>query len=215
MSEMNIFVMRAIVIFLMVFSGPARSIAEHLPSYGIWGSNSSSLYNGLSPQRNGIPSPDGKSSVIIHSESISLRINSVITPVNIPFTSGLVDVLWSLDSNSVVITTSDGGFVGTWDAYIISIKKMNKVKVISIRRIVESVLSKKWMCDGEDSINIGAVKWDSELWVIAEVPPHSVCKDMGEIKGIKISISKNKINEMLNDKDVRVKWRKLLGGRFI
>ncbi|HBM2001747.1 TPA: hypothetical protein LUK53_002381 [Escherichia coli] len=181
---------------------------------GSWSHDAIALYDGLTPRAEGVNSPDGKMAVVVNNESLALKSANTLSPIDIAFSSGLVEILWSADPRYFTITTSDGGWVGTWDTYVIDTKNLNQLKIIPIRPLVEGVLTKTWMCDGEEEINIGGISWGNNLHVLAEVPPHSSCKNMGQVKGIIIDMQHEHIVQTLDNKMVHQAWKKQIGERF-
>ncbi|UGS42715.1 hypothetical protein [Pseudocitrobacter corydidari] len=181
---------------------------------GDWGRDGINMYNVPLLKHEGVKSPDGKITVAINDESLALKVGNRFIPLNVIFNPELSEVLWSSDSRYFTLTVSDGGWVGTWDTYVIDTKDITTPKIISLRPIIEAVLTKCWMCNGEDAINIGAVSWRDELRVIVEIPPHSVCNNMGEVKGAVIDVEHGNVIKLMRSEKVYYEWGEDMGKRF-
>jgi hypothetical protein len=129
----------------------------------------------------------------------------------------LCELLWSKKLNAFVLTQSEGGWVGSWYASIY-LMDADSVRVIDISSNVIKSFMKHYSCpEGTEEPNIGALKWlnnDKELLLIAEVPPHSSCPDMGMIMGYIVEISTGRIIKEYDQDSLKKQWGKNLGRRL-
>jgi hypothetical protein len=66
-------------------------------------------------------------------------------------------------------------------------------------------------------LNVGVVGFSGdskEVLVIAEVPPHSSCQNMGEVLGFCIALQAKEVVARLPEKAARRAWTGLLGPRL-
>jgi hypothetical protein len=128
----------------------------------------------------------------------------------------LTEVLWAPSSRAFVITASDGGLVGTWHAHFYLVDAAGR----PIKRDLASLISEAERpfahCDGGEDVNIGAAGWlrDSrELLVVAEVPPHSYCANLGALRGFLIDVTTWKL-QRIGEHTLRSKFASFLGSRL-
>jgi hypothetical protein len=133
----------------------------------------------------------------------------------------LAEVGWASDSCAFFITQSDGGAVGTWntDAYLLTPLGLRKVAVSDG---VRKDFMKRYNCDvwgdqrGNEIPNIAGLKWlkgSRELLLVAEVPPHSSCPEMGKFMGYVVSVPSTKIVTRYSAREVKNRWGQSLGPR--
>jgi hypothetical protein len=117
-----------------------------------------------------------------------------------------------------VINVSDGGLVGTWEAYLFLLDANDRPVARDIQRLVRPLADKLLLCEPGEVANIGVASWvngSSEILVVAEVPPHSSCRNMGGIFGFFVSVQSEKIIERIPEDVLRKKWAGTLGCRFM
>ena len=165
-----------------------------------------------------IASPDGHRSITFTGTTLSLweraanRPSKLIGSVQV---DRLGEVLWSRDSNAVAITTSDGGWVGTWNVVVLQIVD-GSLKESSVTADTLADFSRRHPCPGRPVPNVAAVSWlqdSSRLLLLAEVSPASPCAEMGLIMGYAVSVPSGKIGSSYNEKVVREKFGCSLGPR--
>lgn len=166
----------------------------------------------------GVRSPDGMESVVYTTEGVYLygRGKRTLLP-DVLALPPLAEVLWRNDSRAFVITGSDGGIVGTWKINYYQVAPNGMPKEINVERIVMPALKSFAHCDDEEAVNIGAAGWingGKDLLVIAQVPPHSTCRNMGAITGVTISLAHWRIKARVTEATLLSKWKRLLGSRF-
>lgn len=185
---------------------------------GIWSSFAKSPFIKQGQLRE-IISPDGKymikaskNGLEFISENKSIILDKVIG--NPPVT----EILWAKDSSKFIINESDGGTVGTWSTHLFYLDKDALPVPIDVQSAVIESVRELAQCDSHEQINMGTIAFSNnnkELFLIAEVPPHSSCKNMGEIAGFYISIASLKIVEQLSQNMIKENWNDYLGCRFI
>lgn len=185
---------------------------------GIWAASAKTPY--LSPDFNptNIPAPNAKYSINATREGLSLvGTRSNPSHLEILLNPPLVEVLWSPDSRNFVINVSDGGLVGSWEAKFYAIDADGRPVSLDIQNIIMPIANKLLKCEPKEEANIGAVSWlndGEEVLIIAEVPPHSSCQNMGAVFGFRVSIKSGKILERISEDDLHKKWPNVLGCRF-
>ncbi|MBI5189554.1 MAG: hypothetical protein HZA22_02605 [Nitrospirae bacterium] len=175
---------------LIVFIVPLVSINVALSATGEWTTESISLVGDNYPRHMVIVSPNGKNVVVVDGVYIKVMCNGKDIPgVEDVGVISLAELGWSPDSNAFFINESEGGSVGEW---VVTVYVLENGKVKVIHNIGKNAvgLFKKHVrkCDEVyDYSNIGAVNWidgSRQLLLIAEVPNHSTCPDMGKIMGM-------------------------------
>lgn len=129
----------------------------------------------------------------------------------------LAEVQWAPDSRAFYITQSDGGILGTWYTIIYLIRQ-NQVVPLDVSSQVKQRFEKTYSCqDGTEAPNIAGVAWtqhSSALLVVAEVPPHSSCPDMGRQYGYIVKIPSGDVIKKLSYGDLLKNWNQFLGVRI-
>jgi len=137
------------------------------------------------------------------------------------FFSTLSEVLWAPDSSAFAITRSDGGWVGSWDVEVFFLAD-GRLKKTDVSAQAKRDAQTKYKCDSSggranEEPNIGALHWiagSSELLIVAEVPRHSSCPQMGELFGYVVSVPSGKIFRRFDEKQLRTRWNSVLGERL-
>ncbi|MFZ6747154.1 hypothetical protein ACO0LC_28385 [Undibacterium sp. JH2W] len=185
---------------------------------GIFSAKAQRLFSEDTLQAQTLSSPDAVFTIQANETGVSVQKRgaqaSILDVIPNP---ALMEVLWSGDSRYFAITVSDGGLTGTWATSLYSISGDGSTALFDLQNSIEQATKIFLRCgNGEAEIaNVGALAWlNKELLVIAEVPPHSSCKNMGQILGFKVSLISQRITEVLSEKKLRAKWKKDLGCRF-
>lgn len=130
----------------------------------------------------------------------------------------LSEILWNPNSRAVAITTSDGGLVGTWQVYVYLPGDSAHPTYRDVKSLVGPLAVGLPKCETNEVPNIGAVNWSKnggELMIVAEVPPHSSCRNMGAIEGFRISVKDWRVIARVPEGVLRKKWRSDLGNRLV
>jgi len=207
-----------VVIFAQRTNADSIELTQNCKCGGIWAANGKPPYVGPDFAPSEIPAPNGRVSLKAYSGSLSLvgrkhSINLRKILVNPP----LMEVLWSPDSRNFVVNVSDGGLVGSWDTYFYSVDQDEYPAFRDIESLIRPIANKLPQCDMAEQANIGTVAWlneGKELLLVAEVPPHSSCRNMGDLLGFRISVESWRITERISEDRLRKKWGKVLGCRF-
>jgi hypothetical protein len=131
----------------------------------------------------------------------------------------LAEVLWAPDSTAFALTESDGGSVGNWSVSIYNVATPSIARLAVADTAVRADYRQHVMkraCPGEEP-NVAAVSWmhgSEQLALVAEVPPHSSCREMGGVYGYVVGLPGGKIVRRLNDAEVRRAWSTDLGLRL-
>jgi len=169
-------------------------------------------------------SPDKKKRVIVTGVGFHIKINGKRLPdpkEDIHGIQILAELGWSPDSKAFFVTQSDGGEVGTWyvNIYILGPRFLIDA---DITNEVKKDFMARYNCDvwgedrGNEIPNIAAIKWlngSSKLLLLAEVPPHSSCPEMGKFMGYVVSVPSGKILVRYSAAEVKAKWGRSLGRR--
>jgi len=214
------FVVLTLVVLVAVVSTALGddAVSSREQCTGIWAAAAKSPYPAPDFIPTKIPAPNGRVSINATREGLSLvgkknRTTHLEVLVNPP----LMEVLWAPDSQNFVINVSDGGLVGTWEAKYYSIDADGRPVSRDIQKLVKSNANRLLRCEPKEEANIGVASWlndGKEVLIIAEVPPHSSCRNMGTIFGFRVSVKSGKIIERISEDGLRKKWAHILGCRF-
>jgi hypothetical protein len=128
-----------------------------------------------------VPSPDGGLELVVVENSGYLR-HAGETDLGDPAFGvfDLAEVLWAADSRVLVITESEGGWVGTWSATAYALDG-ERLTVIDVTTPVLAQFRRDSDACPDEYPNVAAVAWASEpgkLLVVVELPTHSSCERM-------------------------------------
>jgi len=166
-----------------------------------------------------LAAPDATRSIVATSEGLRLANHAGATSERLPVLamSPLWEVMWAPDSRYVAINASDGGAVGTWDTTIFHIAQSGKANRIEVFAIIRRASTSLPECHSTEAVNVGVVGWEHNgaiALVVAEVPPHSSCENMGQLRGFRIALASQKIVETLSESSLRKRWSTKLGPRL-
>ena len=181
---------------------------------GFWSAKGRFAYE--PPRR--IEAPDGKHAIVPADPSLSLVGDRGSAARELGLSLSLTEILWAPDSRRFAATTSDGGLVGTWRLFVSTIGRGGKPRHRELSDAIQRETRTFGRCyGGPETRNVGAAGWlnADELLVIAEVPPHSSCSDMGAITGFRVSVRSGKVLERVPERKLRDDFRGLLGCRFV
>jgi len=128
----------------------------------------------------------------------------------------LAELRWSADSAAFFVTQSYGGEVGEWLVWVYRIQG-DRVQRTSVTQEVAREFKKHYRCREPEEPNIGAVKWlegSNKLLLVAEVPPHSSCPEMGKVKGYVVEVPGGRIVQEFGDRELSLRWGRELGRRL-
>lgn len=145
-----------------------------------------------------------------------LRAN-VLMQLGVNADAKLTEMLWSPTGRFVSVTASDGGIVGTWSVNVFALDRDGGLhKHDNLRDAFKSADAFP-DCDEKETPNIGAIAWlnnGRDILLVAEVPPHSSCRNMSALSGYLVQVESGKIIEQLSESQLREKWGPKLGCRF-
>jgi hypothetical protein len=126
---------------------------------------------------------------------------------------GLTEVSWAPNSGYVAVSASDGGSVGNWGITVFAVRE-GQAHRLPPYRAVHRAANRLLRCDGPESSNLGLARWlkgGAEMLVVAQVPPHSVCRNMGSLHGFRVATASGRILESLPYASMRKRWPDSLG----
>jgi len=126
---------------------------------------------------------------------------------------GLTEVSWAPDSYYLAISASDGGSVGNWSITVFSVREGQAQRLPPYREL-HAAANRLLQCEGPESANLGLAGWlkgGTEMLVVAQVPPHSVCRNMGSLRGFRVATASGRILESMSYAALRRRWPDWLG----
>jgi hypothetical protein len=130
----------------------------------------------------------------------------------------LTEVLWAPNSRAFVISGSDGGIVGEWKTHLYMLDTESKPVAHDVAGLIAPLVKEFPQCGEEASyVNLAAIAWmngSDDLAVVAEVPPHGTCRNMGALRGFLISTRTWKVSAQLTEAELRDAWKSVLGERL-
>jgi hypothetical protein len=136
---------------------------------------------------------------------------------DVPATPSLTEVLWAPDSSAFVVNASDGGLIGSWNAYVYSVASDDRPTARNLRGLIEPHAKGVARCATDEVVNLGVAAWlqgGEELLAVIEVPPHSSCQNMAAIVGYRVSLSKWTVVGRVSSEELQTTWSRFLGRRF-
>jgi hypothetical protein len=163
-----------------------------------------------------LPAPDGRAT--LRDDEVDGLIvegsNGRSRLVESPLTRALIEGQWSPDSSFLATTDSDGGEVGTWITRFYAVGRDGRAVPIDVLRDVTQEANRLPRCFEWEPANLALVGWlrgGREALVLAQVPPHSNCRNMGDLTGYRVSVPGGKILERVRDPQSRAEWRRHMG----
>lgn len=192
---------------------PVESVSAH----GEWSREATSLGYKGETRKVEVPAPDRRKTVVVEGVSIFVRVDRRRLPGTENEGVGtLAELAWAPDSTAFFITESLGGAVGEWRVAVYVIENQS----IHVKDVTQDVIKQfkgHYECKEPEEPNVGAVKWlngSTKLLVIAEVPPHSSCPEMGKLRGYLVEAVSGKITQEFDESELRARWGPYLGQRF-
>lgn len=182
-----------------------------------WSREAISLPQDAENRRMEVISSDGRKKAVIDGVKLSVLINGkYLHGIENAGINTLAELQWSPDSTALFVTESYGGAVGDWHAILYLIEG-SVVRRLDVTKQVVNSFKKHYRCKEPEEPNIGAIKWFNgakKLLIVAEVPPHSSCPEMGKIRGYIVEIPTGGIFQEFDEKRLRTEWGDYLGKRF-
>lgn len=215
--------MRFLPVLLLVMGCTPTMVASDTASAtgscaGVWASGARPLYLGDDLVPTSVPAPN--QALFVKATPDAMLIASKdgqASNLDVLVNPSLMEVLWSPDSQRLAFNVSDGGVVGSWEVTAYSVENRSKPAVISFAEEIKLLANALPQCEEKEDANIGIAAWlagGKELLLVAEVPPHSSCRNMGALQGFRVSAATGKIIEQITEQSLRQKWNAVLGCRF-
>jgi len=131
----------------------------------------------------------------------------------IPPNQGLTEVSWAPDSQYLALSASDGGSVGNWGITVYAVRGGQAHRLPPYREL-HVAANRLLRCEGPESANLGLAGWlkgGAEMLVVAQVPPHSACRNMGSLRGFRVATASGRILERMSYAALRKRWPDWLG----
>ena len=126
---------------------------------------------------------------------------------------GLTEVMWAPDARHFVVNASDGGLVGSWNLTVFAVRQGRAHRLPPLRD-VQAAADRLTRCDTPEIANLGAAAWlkgGAEMLIVAQVPPHSSCRNMGQLHGYRVATGSGRILESYAYAAMRKRWGSALG----
>lgn len=202
----------AIVFVCVPYAGAAEQSSFPL-SHGQWSRDARYLWPGPTaiadaPENTRairITDASGASTLSIddYSATLARQLPDRVTQTKFEIES-LAESLWSPDGKALVITQSDGGWVGTWSVSVFVLEGSTwRHKDVSAS--LQADFRKAMRLPKSEFPNFGAVAWldgGAKLIVAGEVPCHSSVRNMCQVRGYVIEIRDSKVLERLECKEL-------------
>ncbi len=189
-------------------------IPESSPA--VWSTNSVSLSR----------SPDGRVEVRAPNERTAVVVNGVglrvvsdgksLSGTEEDGVSTVAELGWARDSTAFYITQSDGGLVGTWYTVVYDIRPSG-VRSIDVTSAIRRRFRKHYKCTYPETPNVAALAWltnPRRILLVAEVPPHSSCPEMGKVSGYVVAVPSGEIVREIGQAKLESEWRSYMGPRL-
>lgn len=209
----------AALCFALALLCPGSALADepsHQGERGMWGAAGIVPFDDTTNQAKRVDSPDHKLALVETDRGLVLRGPKRVLLRDVISFPRLTEILWAPNAQNFAVTGSDGGAVGNWSTIVYTVDDKGDVREQNLLKLISSWVKRIPQCDGEDA-NYGAAAWlpDSDkLLVIIEVPPHSVCKHMGTLKGVLVDLAARKVEATFTEAQLRESWSHVLGTRF-
>lgn len=219
MQSERVRVLSVLLVLGMAGTGTSADAPESdARTTGAQWSNHATALLGRGPMRCAeIPSPDASLSVLVGQLSFAVAASGrVLSGPDNADVQALAELSWAPDSRAFFVTESHGGWVGEWRVSVFTITG-GSVQRLDVTRAVVDAFRKRYACHEPEDPNVGAVTWvrgSSQLLVVAEVPPHSSCPDMGMVRGYVVEVPGGTIVSELTEEELRAKWVQHLGVRL-
>jgi hypothetical protein len=186
---------------------------------GIW-SRTGGIPSVEAEARQNILAPDAKHFIRATRDGLRLGNSTGETLQSLPTAAfpPLWEVVWAPDSRKVAVNFSDGGAGGTWDADIFEMDSAGHLVVFRVSDLIRNAAKSFPICESPEDVNVALVGWSARgdaALLVAEVPPHSSCKNMGAVRGFMVSLVSKKIVQVMPESLLRRKWAKVIGERLL
>lgn len=219
-NMMNLHVLATLLLVIAIFGWTdtqAQTQTQSPASGGEWGSFAAIGSQGVSSlPETGIKrlyAPNQSSFIKMTPESVSLVApNGSKTDLsNFIGSMNLTEFKYTDDSTAVFMNSSLGGFTGDWHTHIYRFKN-GKAQEFNILKVLKASGLPKSSEDCDPNIySIAWLRKNSQLLVIAEIPPSSSCGvNMGLSRGYVVDLDHNRVIESYSAKEYEKKFHRYL-----
>lgn len=171
-----------------------------------------------------IPAPAGERVAQVSGYKISiLESGKALAGLDQEGVFSLAELGWSDDGRALFVSESEGGIVGTWMT-VVYLVEGDGVARVTVGEEVREHFMQRYQCEVADDPesneepNIAAITWldgSRRLLMVAEVPPHSSCAQMGWFMGYEIAVPSGDIVQTYETAELVKRWRPELGKRLL
>lgn len=214
----NLKIVSTVFLFAVIVLSSTNCISKEMTKDGAsWSKEASILSYRDETRLIKLASPDGKKTAIVGELSIDVMVDGTTLPgtENYGVTS-IAELGWAPDSKAFFVTQSLGGAVGEYRVTIFLIGT-DSVRSLNIASEAMTEFEKRYECIEPVEPNIGAVKWvdgSKNLLLVTEVPPHSICPEMGKLEGYIVAVPTGRIIKEFSERELRAEYGQFLGTRF-
>lgn len=159
-----------------------------------------------------VTSPDSSMTLTVRDSEMTVSGPSV--PARKYGIDSLSEILWAPDSKAFAVTSSEGGWVGTWSVTVY----WKSGRTTDPSKAALQRFRREFPKCPDEYPNVAAVGWTQgsrNLRVLVEMPCHSSCKQMCKFRGYVVDSTDGHVVERLSEDAVKHRWRKFLGERYV
>jgi hypothetical protein len=200
---------------LLVMLGAAPAMAAPFARHGV---KLKPIYG--SPRPMTVTAPDGRTRAVARYSDFSAddsdaRLAVFIGGEDHGFPGGPnAELLWAPHSRAIAVTANDGGAGGGYEtAVLVRPAKGHHWRQIDLTDRVSKLFASQMRCDGDEEPNIAAIGWTSgrRLIVVAQVPLHSSCSNMGSFTGYVVDVPSGDVLMEIDRASLRRHYARMLG----
>ncbi len=218
-GQMNLrWVVKSSAILTLALQGLVGPATISFVDAATWSTGAADVSRVPGDRKTVVVSPDSKKSIVIDRHGFYVTEGGTRLP-GMEDDAGfdvLAELTWAPDSSAFVVTWSDGGIVGTWRVNVYLVDGSRVRRVDPTAEVVKHFKT-QYRCDGSEEPNVAAIRWakgSQRLLLVAEVPPHSSCPEMGKVMGYMVSVPKGAILERFSHGQLKRQWGRHLGERL-
>lgn len=176
-----------------------------------------------SPQSFEVLSPDKRSAVRAKyvedlDEKIVLNVSGAIGVIDVDIGHGVnSELLWSPDSKSFFVTTSDQGGNGSYRLIVVG-RFGDKLVSRDMTSLIYKQFGHPVRCGWPEAPNVGGITWlgqTGHILVAAEIVAHSNCDSYGTFKSYEVDPASMKVVRSYGQLETKRRFGKLLGEELI
>lgn len=127
------------------------------------------------------------------------------------------EILWAPDGRAFTVTDSAQGVVGWWRTHLYLLDVNDKPVPHDLGGLVAPWYRTFATCKYHENANFFAGAWldgDQELLVVLAAPDHSTCSNRGRFSGLRVSLSRWIVAEVIPEEDLVKRYGDKLGQAF-